>query len=249
LSLALVLETELGGRAYTMTTPRKQKVQEAIETIKEFHEIGQSSLTSRPGRGEYKDRAIDREAEEKVINPDTLRKARKFAEVYTDDELDALCSLIEEVQPAQASTKAIFGKTHIIRLLSVSSKRKRQAFQRRAVKGGWSVDELESEINCEQGARRAGGKRPRLPAEVSGCLSKLERRCESWRRWYRELARKRKKGEAKRAHLDDLPPDLGNEIRKVSDAVGELRVLVEDRLADMQPARQKRPKRKQFDED
>src|SRR5438105_3722029 len=129
-----------------MANSRAAKVKAAVEKIREFYALGQEIPPKLAHKQTYDQGVIKAEAQRRHINEDTIRKARQFAdsvEGYSPEELEELCSLIEGVQPGQDEGKAIFGKTHLIRLLSVRPKRRRAVLQRLAIKKGWSSAELE----------------------------------------------------------------------------------------------------------
>jgi hypothetical protein len=126
---------------------------------------------------------IDQEATKHGMNPDTVRKARQFADPvngYTVKELDALCRSIRKHQSAPAG--AIFGRTHVIRILSVP-KKQRWEVQKMAIENGWSTSKLEAHIATQFGSRRDGGRNPEVPEDLESVLVQLEGLCEGWRRW------------------------------------------------------------------
>ena len=156
-----------------MARIRRQKVEEAVEAILDFFDLGRSLPRKLPHKEAYDQSIVDREAKRRGINPDTIRKARQFADAptgYSEAEVQALCRLIREVQNDREVGEPVFGKTHLIRLLSVP-KRTRQALARRAIEKSWSVADLEAEIARRFGTRRQGG----------GARSSRGRRPPAWR--------------------------------------------------------------------
>jgi hypothetical protein len=142
-----------------MASSRAAKVKVAIKKIREFYALGQEIPPKPSHKQTYHQGVIRAEAQRRHINEDTLRKARMFTdpvEGYSRQELNELCRLIREVQSGQDERRAIFGKTHLIRLLSVRPKRRRAALQKLAIKKGLSSAELEAEIAQRGG--RAGGR-------------------------------------------------------------------------------------------
>src|SRR5262249_33449602 len=133
----------------------------------------------------YRQHVIETEAERRGINPDTIRKARQFASAagYTRQEMRELCALIERVQPDQPPEKAIVGKTHVLRLLTVKPKSVRRMVQRETVEQGWSLAELDAELMKRFGPRRQAGRRRRIPSETADVMTQAEGMCETWRRW------------------------------------------------------------------
>jgi hypothetical protein len=139
------------------------------------------------------------------------------------------CRVIREVQTAQDVTLSVFGRTHIIRLLSVP-KRSRDVLQRQAIKKGWSTAELERKIAGRFGSRSAGGRRRRVPRDVLGQLVQVERMCDTWARWVSAVEQKR--GES--------PSDFPENLQKlVDEATAALVVLHHAVLKDMSGRRPK----------
>jgi len=120
------------------------KVDAAIQKIQEFFQIGQELTQKQSHKASYGQDTVGAEAKKYNLNPDTIRKARQFADPvrgYTASEVKELCSLIRTLQTNQRG--AIFGRTHLIRLLSVP-KQKRGKVQKLAIERRGSMAELES---------------------------------------------------------------------------------------------------------
>lgn len=166
-----------------MSQTRRQQVAAAVKAVRAFHEFGRSLPAKQSHRDGYRQGTVDAEAEKHGLNPDTVRKARQFADPergYTVAELNALCRSIREVQEGQDGP--VFGRTHLIRLLSVP-KKQRAKVQASAIKNGWSTADLEAHIAAAFGRRRHGGRNRQVPPDLMGVLVQLEGLCESWRRW------------------------------------------------------------------
>lgn len=224
-----------------MSRARKAKVAAAVKAIRDFHALGRSLPRKQAHRDAYKQRTIGTEAKKRGLNPDTARKARQFADPaagYTTAEVRALCQLIRGVQPGQGDECAVFGRTHLIRLLSVT-KHRRAGLQAAAVRGGWSTAELEAQIAARYGSRRDGGRRRRLPSDVLGLLAQVERLCESWRRWV-ALVTPAAAGQASKAaapSLDGLPADVRRRVRDADAAMAKLHVAATEELTARRPGR------------
>jgi len=161
---------------------RAERVKRAITLLKDFHEAGRTV----PPAARGKDVKISRFKSVR-INKNLLRTARQFANPvsgYSRDELAELCNFIEQEQPSQPSSFAIFGRTHVIRLLSAPSKVRRLALQKEAIEGGWSTSRLETEVTVRYGTRQVGGRKAKIPDDDVGVLGQIEGFCERWRRWY-----------------------------------------------------------------
>ncbi len=166
-----------------MSQTRRQQVAAAVKAVRAFHELGRSLPARASHKDGYGQGTVTVEAEKHGLNPDTVRKARQFADPvsgYTVSEVNALCRSIRDVQEEQDG--AVFGRTHLIRLLSVP-KKQRAKVQTLAIENGWSTAELEAHIAARFGSRRDGGRKRRVPSDLSGVLVQLEGLCEGWRRW------------------------------------------------------------------
>jgi hypothetical protein len=219
------------------------RVAEAVRKIRAFYDLGSAIPRKQPHRNAYSQHVVEAEAERHDTNEDYVRKARQFAdpvEGYSRQELDELCRHIKCVQPGQDDREAIFGTTHLLRLLTVRPKRRRAALQRRAIEGGWSVSELKLEIARSFGTRRDGGRRRRIPSDRTAFLAQLERMAEEWRRWQAELSREPGAGEAGHVLLEELPQEVRRRIAAASAAVWRLQQAVVAELAQAQPHRASR---------
>lgn len=129
-----------------MGQTRKQKVDAAIDSINAFYRLGRQIPRKAAHKDTYDQGTIEEAARKHGLNPDTARKARQFADPtvgYTPAEVRELCRRIAAVQRGQDNTRAIIGRTHVIRLLSVP-RRWRRGIQDAAITNGWSLAELEA---------------------------------------------------------------------------------------------------------
>lgn len=224
-----------------MSKSRRQQINESIQQIREFYALGCRSLKARPLKAKYREREIDTEAERIGINPDTLRKARQFADPeqgYTRSELADLCRELRRI-PGDEREAAI-ARSHVIRLLTVKNKRQRRALQRRAIAAGWSLGQLDAAIAAHFGTRRAGGRRAYVPTDLDHALGRMERMCERWRRWYREL----QAGDEPRSEhvtLSDMSPKIQSLLKTdVMPGLARLQAAVARELRRLQPSRHDR---------
>lgn len=227
-----------------MTVSRPALVREAVRAIRKFHALGRR-LPKKPAHaGTYGKKVMEAAAGRTGVNPDTLRKARVFADPaagYSRAELDALCRLIGSVQPGQGETEAgkrkrwVFRPTHVIRLLGVP-KGLRAGLQTRAVRGGWSTARLEAEIARLFGPRSRGGRKPAEAPTVDDWLAQAERLCETWRRWAGRLA----SGERGQIARAALPAGLQAPFREATTRILTLHRAVLAELGRRNPARQPR---------
>lgn len=217
------------------------KVDAAIQAIQEFFQIGQQLTQKQSHKASYGQDTVGAEAKKYNLNPDTIRKARQFADPvrgYTESEVKELCSLIRTLQTNQRG--AIFGRTHLIRLLSVP-KQKRGKVQKLAIECRWSMAELESLIASRFGSRRDGGRKRRVPSEVIGVLVQIEGLCESWHRWA-EIVTPPESNIKQRGTRDgvELPGKLSELVHATTVAMTTLHRAVTDELKTRNPRRNTR---------
>jgi hypothetical protein len=195
-----------------------------------------------PHRDAYNQGTLETAGAQLGLSAEAARQARQLADPtagYTADELRELCDLIREVQPDQDDDLPVFGKTHLVRMLTVPKSR-RPALQRVAVRGAWSTARLESEIAARFGSRRAGGRKRRVPGDASGLLLQIEGMCEAWRRLLGEVDVDAGDESPGHAVLADLPDAVRRQIRSAGRTLAALHELVTEELSEQIPTRQVR---------
>ena len=169
-------------------------ISHVIDEIKRFHRLGAKSRHARPEAGKYGTAAIKAESERHALNPDTMRKARAFADPDTGYDRDDLALLLAAVRASAARFRErgrAFGRSHLIRLLSVPKARgRRRKLQAKLFANAWSVAELDTAIKARFGTRRQGGRRRRIEGDLPGLLAQIDGLCEGWMRMMAELERR-----------------------------------------------------------
>lgn len=231
-----------------MSQTRRAQVASAVKAIRAFHELGRTLPAKAPHKDGYGHGTVATEAEKHDLNPDTIRKARQFADPvsgYTVAEVNALCRSIRDVQTDQGGP--IFGRTHLIRLLSVP-KKEREKVQQSAIAHGWSTAELEAHIATRFGSRRDGGRKRRVPADVLGVLVQLEGLCEGWRRWAAVVTSDGDDSQRRVRKRVELPADLLGSVVATTKAVADLHDEVNRELQARRPRRGVRKRFRAADE-
>ena len=155
-------------------TPVASDVHAAICDLLRFYELGVNDRSAHPTR--YGHAGSDAKAA--GTNEETLRKARSFAARYTPEERDALFQQMRELQ-------AVLTTGRVIRLLTVTDKRKRASLQRKVLENHWNRAELDAAIRAQCGNRRvAAGRMPGIPRNVAGIRFKSMRLSEEWQRFH-----------------------------------------------------------------
>jgi hypothetical protein len=211
---------------------REQRVKEAVEDIRAFYKLGRKN-PPQERRGRYGQESTRKQAEKRGTTPQMLYKARQLADPkkgYTPREINDLISLMETVQPKQDDTKAIFSRTHLIRLLPVKPKELRNQLQKEAIEEGWSVPDLMAEIVKCKGRREHGGRKHRMPADLAGLLVKVDSMAETWRRWYDSVYPESEGGKREWALEARPPADIQKLIDDAYTALGKLQDAAKKKL-------------------
>lgn len=156
------------------------EVEIAIKKVRQFHDIGHRSLKDLPDNRGYGSSLAKVEAAKVGMNEDTLRKARQFAELYSDDDLAELAALCRQ-------HACVLGTSFIILLVRVPDREQRRRLQRKVTSKHWTASRLEQAITSRYGPRRAGGRRPAIPRDAAELLAQVESMCDAWVRWHSAL--------------------------------------------------------------
>ena len=216
-----------------MSTTRPERISDevkhAIAKLREFYRHGQEAPVGR-NHGQH---SIASAAKHAGYNEDTLRKARVFAnpEVgYTQAELD---ELIDQLKSHKYSDKGWrFGRTHIIRLISVKNRAERKILQDEVVDRELTCSQLDRVIRQRYGSRKRAGRHRFLPTERTELLSEIDHECDSWSRLWQSFTR----SEEGKSRLGQLPKSVQTRLRKTVDVIEELR-----RSAQRAAVRHKKP--------
>ena len=149
--------------------------------LREFHTLGKQVLEadkgSDPLAGGKRRRGVAKQFQNKQgLKRDQVDKARQFASMYSEQELNELCSLNTEDRTKRLT------KSHVIRLLAVRNKRSRMKLAKQVVQDGWSVQRLGQEIT-KSGKTSQGGRRPKRPATVDEAKHQIKSMVQQWVKW------------------------------------------------------------------
>lgn len=209
-----------------MSRPPRQKLEPhvllAIQEIEDFHKLG-TPLTNERAYGE---RRIANLADDLGINEDTLRKARAFADKLDGYSRQDLRELIKYLKTHQyRNPKWKFGRTHIIRLISVPKVQgQRDRLQGQVIDNEWTCSQLDNEIRRLYPARKSGGRHRRVPTDPDGLLTQVEHECDRWKRWCNSL-RRESKG---KIPADELPAEVQTKLGQIEKLVEKLHNAVND---------------------
>jgi hypothetical protein len=126
----------------------KAQAKRQVNKIRAYHAEGKFSLalSSKVSKALHAD-ALGWSGE-------TQRKARQFATLYSEDQLDELCALILKCRP-------LFGTAHVDILLAIPWPR-REKFQYRCIKRNWSRRQLKAAKTRRFKRKSRGGRYPQV---------------------------------------------------------------------------------------
>ena len=159
--------------------PRRDKEAEAEAQLRAYHALGRKVL-ARIKDGPLDAATLRQLDEETGYGFDNIRKARLFARVYTEEQLDELCAL-------RTPRGMPLPWRHVQQLLMVPPGEGRDALQRKAAERGWGLEELAAAIpgKVRRGQTRREGGRPFLrPRTVADGLRRIARHGDEWLRRY-----------------------------------------------------------------
>ncbi len=127
-------------------------------------------------------------------NVDTAAKMRRAAEEYSEKQINDLCGSVRRC-------RSRFSATHLLALLRVEDRGRRNDLARRPVREGWSCARLRRAVQAARGGRRPHvGRRQDVPADPTELLLALDALADKWVRWC-DRAKPRLRGKL-RARID-----------------------------------------------
>ncbi len=224
----------------------RDKVSEAEAQLRAYHALGRKVLAR------IKDGPLDavslRELDEETgYGFDNIRKARVFARLYTQEQLDELCSL-------RTPSGMPLPWRHVRQLLMLSAGEGREALQRKAAERGWGLEELDAAIPRKvrrKQTRREGGRPFLRPRTVADGLRRIARHGDEWLRRYGSKAwsgddwLRGKLGAAGRSGLKARLAEAMEALREVRESVVELEAKLkkfEAELGEGRPAGPAKPR-------
>ena len=201
------------------TTPPVQPSSPPLGSIRDYHELGTKFLNATGG--ERSPRKAEELAEKYNCSEVGLYKARQFARMYSQDELEELCSLGEsEGHP--------LGIGHVHQLIQVKATGERKRLQAAAAKNGWSSRKLKEMRKQKLGYEVVTnlGRKPRRAAGVDEALLQLAQRADQWKRWVEALS---PAGDDRTTEFDlgELSDTVRDKLKAVTNAARELAETLE----------------------
>jgi len=154
------------------------KVLKAIKGLRDGYKVGRIILEKGKLQSQSEETGIAALAAKHGYYPEAGRKLRKFADLYSKEDLDALCELCHEHRSA-------FGLARLYLLLPIENRKARLDFQTAAVQGRWKHTRMLLELRRRFGREPAKrGRRPLKPVDQTDGLLQLFRMTLQFGRWH-----------------------------------------------------------------
>jgi hypothetical protein len=155
----------------TLQDPQPE-VLKAIADLRQGHAVGREILKQFGEHAEPGKHQIENAAKDYQCNADGVRKRRQFAVEYNERDLDELCKLCDKHHRA-------FGLSLVAKLVTIKDKNARRRFQKDAIQGHWSQQQIVRELQARFGrgdvesGRQPRGRKPH-PQTVSDALMEVK---------------------------------------------------------------------------
>jgi hypothetical protein len=126
----------------------------------------------------YGSNAINVISQQLQVAPAAIYKSIAFHNRYTEDDLDRLMRMSQNIP---GRFKPIVSWSHITHLVSIEDKKRRIELEDALIENNWSVQELQDAIKQEFGAaRKAGAGRPiKAPTNLRGSMTAASKTLET----------------------------------------------------------------------
>jgi len=193
-------------------------IERALQKLRVFYRDGQDVIDATGGKTRRQldpTEVVKTFARERGMYPDYFWQARKFAETYTEEQFEELCSL-------RSPDGKPLSPSHVRYLLLVRDKRRRKGLQSRAIKEGWSASRLYAEIRQIQEASSPAGSPFKSPASVEEAVFQIANQTGRWLRWVEVLEPNEEGETGQKITLKDLPETVRRELKAASRSIRRL---------------------------
>lgn len=220
------------------TIPPTRSSTPPLGSISEFYELGSKFLEATGGeRSPGMAKELSKESGYSEV---AVYKARQFAKMYNQDELEELCSLGEsEGQP--------LGIGHVHQLIQIKGAGERKRLQKAASKNCWSSRKLKEKRKHKLGYQVATnvGRKPRRAANSDEALLQLAQHADQWMRWADALATTLpEEDQSTQFTLGDLKDSVRDRLKAVTHAMQELAATLQRLNFRKKNSQQAQPKKK-----
>ncbi len=216
---------------------------EAEQKLRDYYALGQEILAeskkAKPKGKKYSAGVIQGFADKIGKSLDYFEKARRFAKAYKEKPFEKLCKL--------RNSKGMPLTTDHVRKLLPLDERLREELQSEAAKNAWGSKRFADEIRKRTGKSSKKRRGPTRPKTGPDALAHIEKMSDGWLRWLDGLQDPGdKKLGREAATVDDLPPQVQQELESTINAIKKLLAEVEEalKLERKKQGKAKRAKRK-----
>ena len=211
------------------------QIKRAVKKLEQFYQLGRRvrKKDEKNPRKQIHSPGVIVDMVEKVgMSGDYIHKARNFAATYTPEQFQELMEL-------RRPDGMPLGRRHIIMLMRIKDKRRRNKYQRLAADKGWSINKIEAEVSKLFGQPGgSGGRKPQGAVDVDDALMQIVKMTNHWGRWYDAYVPKKetpKKSESKKKQvvLSDLPPAVQKQLKLITQQINALKAKAERKLKEM----------------
>ena len=217
----------------------------ATRRLREFYKLGQRLLKESQRRNQSRAPAVknywgvNEELQEKHgLSLNDIACARRFAERYSEDDLNELCRLGQtrgkpRKKPRDKPLPKPLTKSHVFMLVTIDDAKARTKWAKRAAQGGWSVLRLRFEIAAATSKQSSEGKGS-MP-DVGGPVHALfhtRRLAVKWINWQERLRQETRATGDPRLQRLLARRKLAALLKKVTDQMTPLLVEVERLIAE-----------------
>lgn len=163
-------------------------VQAATKQLREAYEVGVRILKKAKTRGKYGKHQVREVAEKHGFGEEAGRNLRRFADLYSEEDLADLCKLCRDHRRA-------LGLWSAFKFTTIPDRPSREAFAKEAIAGHWSHTRIERELRHRfhrESTKR--GRKPRLPESQGEALVQIAELSNGLVRWAAQLGRERGTG-------------------------------------------------------
>lgn len=210
------------------------------KSVRDLHALGKRFdrlSAARISRGEGIHGTLDALKATSAAEKNRLMEARRFARLYSDEELELLCGL------GQRAGRPL-NKFHVLHLIRVADGKRRNNLAKRCAEEYWSVRRLEQEIRRVGPRRRYGGRKHEPPESIYEALLVTERMAAGWLRWVGVLRPVRNETSKKRITLARLPRSIRRKLRDISKHAEQLCAEIAPKLTRKSSKPRKRIRRR-----
>jgi len=203
-------------------------IKRALQKLRAFYRDGQDVIDAAGGKTRRQldpKEVVKTFARERGMPRDYYWQAAKFARTYTEEQFEELCCLRRpDGKPLSPG--------HVIRLLLVTDRRRRQGFQTqtRAIREGWSVSRLYDEIRQIQPSSTPAGPPSRPPESLDDALHQVAKLTGHFLKWTNVLNPTGQTDQDGGITWNDLPDPVRKQLKSTIRNLNKLHAAAEQEL-------------------